>query len=80
MAERNLGSPESLLTHGPATGHQGVRHHERPVTVRFLKGRHLPGSKQADAPLLVGRSAFRKVLSLGFRITARNNAGGKGTA
>jgi plasmid replication initiation protein len=40
-------------------------------------------NKQSDIQLeleFVGRGAFRKVLSLGFRITARNNAGAKGTA
>jgi hypothetical protein len=39
-------------------------------------------NKQSDIQLeleFVGRGAFRKVLSLGFRITARN-ASGKGTA
>ena len=39
--------------------------------------------KQSDIQLeieFVGRGAFRKVLSLGFRITARRNARGKGTA
>jgi hypothetical protein len=40
-------------------------------------------NKQSDIRLeieFVGRGAFRKVLSLGFRITARENARGKGTA
>jgi hypothetical protein len=40
-------------------------------------------NKQSDIQLeleFVGRGAFRKVLSLGFRITARKNARGKGTA
>ena len=40
-------------------------------------------NKQSDINLeleFVGRGAFRKVLSLGFRITARKNARGKGTA
>ena len=40
-------------------------------------------NKQSDVQLeieFVGRGAFRKVLSLGFRITARKNARGKGTA
>jgi hypothetical protein len=39
-------------------------------------------NKQSDIQLeigFVGRGDFRKVLSLGFRITARKNAGGKGT-
>ena len=40
-------------------------------------------NKQSDIQLeleFVGRGAFRRVLSLGFRITARKNARGKGTA
>ena len=40
-------------------------------------------NKESDIKLeleFVGRGAFRKVLSLGFRITARKNARGKGTA
>jgi hypothetical protein len=40
-------------------------------------------NKQSDIHLeveFVGRGAFRKVLSLGFRITARKNARGEGTA
>ena len=40
-------------------------------------------NKQSDIQLeleFVGRGAFRKVLSLGFRITERKNAGGKGAA
>ena len=40
-------------------------------------------NKQSDIQLeleFVGRGAFRKVLSLGFRITARKNARGKGAA
>ena len=40
-------------------------------------------NRQSDIHLeieFVGRGAFRKVLSLGFRITARENARGKGTA
>jgi hypothetical protein len=40
-------------------------------------------NRQSDIKLeleFVGRGAFRKVLSLGFRITARKNARGKGTA
>jgi hypothetical protein len=40
-------------------------------------------NKQSDIHLeieFVGRGAFRKVLSLGFRITARKNARAKGTA
>jgi hypothetical protein len=40
-------------------------------------------NKQSDIELeleFVGRGAFRKILSLGFRITARKNARAKGTA
>ena len=40
-------------------------------------------NKHSDIKLeleFVGRGAFRKVLSLGFRITARKNARGKGAA
>jgi hypothetical protein len=40
-------------------------------------------NRQSDIQMeieFVGRGAFRKVLSLGFRITARENARGKGTA
>jgi hypothetical protein len=40
-------------------------------------------NKQSDIQLeieFVGRGTFRKVLSLGFRITARKNARGEGTA
>jgi hypothetical protein len=40
-------------------------------------------NRQSDIQLeleFVGRGAFRKVLSLGFRITARRNAKGQGTA
>jgi hypothetical protein len=45
----------------------------------------MEGNQQSKATIqleieFLGRGALRKVLSLGFRITARKNARGKGTA